>query len=94
MKKKLGEGNFGDVFLGTWANTKVALKQLKNAQDSTQINKEIDVLKTLNHPHIVKMFGIYKGRIINFNLLKFFYYFSLFELINIKLKFISLIMIF
>ncbi len=30
--KKLGEGNFGEVFLGTWAATDVALKKLNGGE--------------------------------------------------------------
>jgi serine/threonine protein kinase len=30
--KKLGEGNFGEVFLGTWAGTNVALKKLSGGE--------------------------------------------------------------
>lgn len=59
VQKLLGSGQFGDVYLGLWTNTKVALKQVKDGNNVSQVSKEIQVFQLLNHPHVVKMFGIY-----------------------------------
>ncbi|MEM3062175.1 MAG: protein kinase [Nitrososphaerota archaeon] len=57
---RLGGGNFGDVFKGTWnGTTTVALKKLKSSEHLEEFAKEADVLQSLNHPNIVRFLGIY-----------------------------------
>jgi hypothetical protein len=52
IQDKLGAGNFSEVFLGTWQGTPVALKSVSNVME---LLKEIDVLKSINHPNIVSV---------------------------------------
>jgi serine/threonine protein kinase len=49
------------VYKGIWqGTTEVALKQL-TASESTALLNEIKLLKGLNHPNIVRYFGVYKS---------------------------------
>jgi len=58
--KKLGGGNYGEVYLGNWNGTDVALKKMKNNEDFISFEKEASVLMTLgNHPFIVQFLGKY-----------------------------------
>ena len=62
MVKELGKGNFGSVFLVTSKLTKkvYALKEIKremyNDEQRLEVEKEIRLLKDLNHPHVIKYF--------------------------------------
>ncbi|OAD04000.1 hypothetical protein MUCCIDRAFT_143745, partial [Mucor lusitanicus CBS 277.49] len=65
LLQTLGEGEFGKVKLGIHIETgqEVAIKLIKKegAGSDTRINKverEISVLKTLNHPYIVKLYNV------------------------------------
>jgi len=59
--KKLGQGKFGDVYLGVWNETTfVALKCLKVSNDFKQFENEMELLMKLNHPNIVRALGIFK----------------------------------
>ncbi len=44
--KRLGQGNFGEVYLGEWQETKVALKKLssEDVSDTTAFEREAQVL--------------------------------------------------
>lgn len=57
VEERLGGGNFGDVYRGTWQVTTVALKKLTD--NSGSIDNEIKVLKGLNHANIVRYFGVH-----------------------------------
>jgi serine/threonine protein kinase len=49
------------VYKGVWqGTTEVALKQL-TASESAALLNEIKLLKGLNHPNIVRYFGVYKS---------------------------------
>jgi serine/threonine protein kinase len=49
------------VYKGTWqGTTDVALKQLSTSESDSLLN-EIKLLKGLNHPNIVRYFGVYKS---------------------------------
>jgi serine/threonine protein kinase len=49
------------VYKGTWqGTTEVALKQLTTSESAALLN-EIHLLKGLNHPNIVRYFGVYKS---------------------------------
>lgn len=66
--KELGEGNFGNVYLGTVQflkddenETLVAIKTLKNCSEYSvrqDFEREAEVLSNLEHKNIVQLFGI------------------------------------
>jgi len=73
IDKELGRGNFGVVSLGRWRNeTKVAIKELiamdtaegysndadKYDKEKKNFEAEMEIMKKLNHPNLVKMYGI------------------------------------
>jgi serine/threonine protein kinase len=43
--KRLGEGNFGDVFKGNWHGTDVALKLLKSEEQFADFEREASLLQ-------------------------------------------------
>ncbi|PRP88175.1 hypothetical protein PROFUN_03998 [Planoprotostelium fungivorum] len=66
--KMLGEGNFGDVFMGIWhksetsgivIDVEVALKKLKMREQLTEFVHEASTLQSMLHPHIVRYYGIF-----------------------------------
>jgi serine/threonine protein kinase len=57
IQSLLGKGNFGEVYLGIWGRRKVALKKLNELQ-SAELEKEANILQSLNHPNIVRYYGI------------------------------------
>ena len=63
--KNIGHGSYGDVYLAYNINTneKVAIKKLYITDDiltESEIINEIEILKKLNHPDIVKILEFYK----------------------------------
>ena len=67
--RKLGKGSFGEVYLSTdkKTNKKVAIKVLPKTKSHTEninseIVNEIDILKTLEHQNIVKIYEFYEGK--------------------------------
>lgn len=60
--KKIGVGGFGKVYAGLWKNTPIAFKKFSCQQVSKKTRdmlvKEIKVFSALDHPNIVKMFGV------------------------------------
>lgn len=61
IKQELGSGKFGEVYLGEWRGTPVALKKLKNGQDMEEFYREAGILFKLRHPNIVQCLGIFKA---------------------------------
>jgi serine/threonine protein kinase len=59
--ERIGGGNFGDVYKGTWNRTPVALKKLKQDQMQDFVH-ELVTLKNLRHPNIVAFLGIYTSK--------------------------------
>jgi len=60
----LGRGKFGEVRLGDWWGTTVAVKFSHNfdfEENADLFKKEIKVMKELHHPHIVQFLGFSKG---------------------------------
>jgi len=65
--KILGAGAFGKVFMATSVtdeNSKVAIKVMnkkKLEQDLDQLKDEIEILKKLDHPNIIKYYETYEN---------------------------------
>jgi serine/threonine protein kinase len=55
--KQIGAGAFGAVFRGSWKGTRVAIKQVSSGNVS-ELEAELDVLRQLNHPCIVRFYGL------------------------------------
>lgn len=64
MLKKVGEGGYGDVFLGKWLGQEVAIKQygknskFRNTKKIADFIKEVEVISNLRHPNIVLYMGV------------------------------------
>lgn len=59
----LSSGNFGKVYRGTYLGTPVAVKKLLDVDDEFMhkyIEREMGILRTLRHPHIVQFMGLCK----------------------------------
>lgn len=73
--RTLGRGNFAVVRIAYHeiANSKVAMKIVDrrnlDAENMTKIEREIEVLKTLNHPFVIKLYEV----IIKFFLIKYIF---------------------
>ncbi len=61
IKRKVGAGNFGEVFLGTadGGATKIALKKLKSKKNTQEFLKEISNLTEVKHPNCVQFMGLH-----------------------------------
>ncbi|OBA27578.1 Pkinase-domain-containing protein [Hanseniaspora valbyensis NRRL Y-1626] len=64
--KTLGEGSFGKVKLAYYKQNKVALKiiatnKLKQDDMRGRIDREIQFLRLLRHPHIIKLYDVIKS---------------------------------
>lgn len=63
--ESIGQGQYGEVFSAVSTNTeqkKVAVKFMKcqKASEKLRVRDEIDILKDLNHPNVIKIFGAYE----------------------------------
>ena len=60
MKKKLGSGQFGEVWEGVWNNqTPVAIKSLKEgSMDKEQFLDEAAIMKKLRHEKLIKLYAV------------------------------------
>ncbi|XP_038651023.1 tyrosine-protein kinase Fgr isoform X2 [Scyliorhinus canicula] len=60
LDKKLGQGCFGDVFMGTWnGTTKVAVKTLKPGTMSPEaFLEEAQIMKRLRHDKLVQLYAV------------------------------------
>ncbi len=65
LDRKLGEGSFGTVFLVTHKQLKVqrALKVInKKSRSSSNPVDELELLKKLDHPNIIKIYEYYETK--------------------------------
>ena len=65
LKEKLGEGAYGGVYKvqQKYTNYLRAVKAIKKKHvDSTEFYNEIEVLKALDHPNIIKLFDCYQDK--------------------------------
>lgn len=60
MLRKLGEGNFGEVWEGTWGeDQRVAIKMLKKDDMNVDVFlQEVKVMKSINHPKLVQLYAV------------------------------------
>lgn len=65
IEKTIGEGTFGKVKLGIHIPTEeqVAIKilekdRIQDKEDLARISREINILKKLNHPNIIKIYDV------------------------------------
>ena len=65
LKEKLGEGAYGSIYKvqQKYTNYLRAVKAIKKKYvDSTEFYNEIEVLKALDHPNIIKLFDCYQDK--------------------------------
>ena len=60
--KVIGRGNMGEVYLGMWRGTRVAIKGMlgswaKNVDMIKRFKEEIDIMNKLHHPNILMFIG-------------------------------------
>ena len=53
-KKLLGQGGFGQVYLGEYNGTNVAVKRVLVTSAESYLNEE-EALKKLDHPNVIKL---------------------------------------
>ena len=60
FSKRLGSGNFGEVWQGTWnGTTKVAIKTLREGTTQPEaFLKEAEIMKKLIHPKLVQLYAV------------------------------------
>lgn len=60
LKKRIGYGQFGEVWLGSWneATPEVAVKKLKPKTTRASLEHEFNILKALRHPNLLKLHGV------------------------------------
>lgn len=60
LLKRLGRGNFGEVYYGKWKNnTEVAVKTLREGTMSTQaFLEEAAIMKKFRHKRLVQLYGV------------------------------------
>lgn len=59
LGKRLGGGNFGEVFLAKIGDDTVAVKTIKEeSMETVEFMKEAHVMKKFNHPNLVRLIGV------------------------------------
>lgn len=72
LDQKIGRGNFADVWrahhdLSATQNSKITVaikvidKRERSESDLTKINREIEILKKLRHPHIIRLYQVFES---------------------------------
>ncbi|RLN93389.1 hypothetical protein BBJ28_00018572 [Nothophytophthora sp. Chile5] len=67
LRDHIADGSFGAVYRGEWLGTDVVVKQVltdqENKENRAQFRQEIDLWFSLNHEHLIKLFGAcHEGR--------------------------------
>ena len=66
FEKKLGSGGYGAVYLAKHKKTgdKVAVKAMQKGriQDYEAFKNEISILKSLDHPNIIKFYEVFEDK--------------------------------
>src|SRR5579883_1219689 len=60
--KLIGSGSFGEVFKGEWKGKEIAMKKLLKESETTissQFMKEAQILYSINHPNVIRFYGLY-----------------------------------
>lgn len=55
--EKLGSGGHSTVFSAKWRERHVAAKIMHNLEDPAMLQSEIEIMRTIDHPSIVKIYG-------------------------------------
>ena len=58
LETKLGGGMFGAVYRGRWNDQAVAIKLIYNPEELGAFIREVELLKTLQHPNIVEFYHV------------------------------------
>lgn len=61
--KKIGEGEYGNVFTGSYSSTPVLVEPLEREEKRVQFMNEANVSKKLHHPHISQYLGLVKSEV-------------------------------
>lgn len=63
LHEQLGQGGCGAVYRATWMGAEVAVKEVVNATEHSDILqaliKEAAILSTLHHPHVATFLGLH-----------------------------------
>ncbi|RLN13845.1 hypothetical protein BBJ28_00025726 [Nothophytophthora sp. Chile5] len=67
LRGHIADGSFGAVYRGEWLGTDVVVKQVltdqENKENRAQFRQEIDLWFSLNHEHLIKLYGAcHEGR--------------------------------
>ncbi|RLN37307.1 hypothetical protein BBJ28_00024185 [Nothophytophthora sp. Chile5] len=67
LRDHIADGSFGAVYRGEWLGTDVVVKQVltdqENKENRAQFRQEIDLWFSLNHEHLIKLYGAcHEGR--------------------------------
>ncbi|CAG9464939.1 unnamed protein product [Pedinophyceae sp. YPF-701] len=59
MLRKLGQGEFGEVYLAEWHGTLIAVKKLRDSNEVAlgDFRTELNILMKVHHPHMVQFLG-------------------------------------
>ena len=67
LNKSIGRGAFSKIYAGytLFSNKNVAIKRIKNSKykrNTKLLDREIDIMKTLSHPNIIRLYDVIRER--------------------------------